>query len=122
MDCRKIKLALNQVKGQAKVYLKHLRSNDHRLSGNVAFGNHHLLSQEHLACGNLDTEVTTSNHYSITFAQDFVKVFYTLFVLDLHDNLDASTIGTKDLTNVLDILSTANKRRKNHVDTILDAE
>lgn len=119
---QEIKLALDQVRKQAGVHLKHLRSNDHGLSGNVAFSNHHFLSQENLTGGYLDTEVATSNHHSITFAQDFVKVFYTLFVLDLDDDLDAGTIGTKDLTNVLDILSTANKRRKNHVDAILDAE
>ena len=59
-------------------------------------------------------------HDIITFLQNVIKVFYALFILNLGGDLDASTIGTKDLMNVLNVLGAVDESCKDHVNTILD--
>ena len=103
-------------------HLKHLSGDDNRLSNHIALGNHHLLSEEDLASGNFDTQITTGDHDTIGHFQYLVEVFNTLFILDLDDNLDTGAVGTKDLTNILDISSPADEGSENHVYAILDAE
>lgn len=43
------------------------------LASFVAATNHHLLSQEDLFSGDLDTQVTTSNHDAIAGLHDLIK-------------------------------------------------
>lgn len=51
----------------------HLCSTNYRLANPVAASNHHLLSQEDLLCGDLDTHVSTGNHDTITGLQNLFK-------------------------------------------------
>jgi hypothetical protein len=105
-----------------QTHLKHLGSTDRRLSGNGALGNHHLLGHEDLTGGDLDTEITTSDHDTVRLLEDLVKVDDTLLVLDLDDNLDPGSLGSEDLTDHTDVLGGTNKRGKDHVDSVLDTE
>lgn len=102
--------------------LEHLSSADHRLAGNVALGDHHLLSHEDLRSGDLDTKVATSNHDTIGLLQDLVKVLDTLVVLDLGDNLDVGTLLAEDLTDGADIGTASDERGEDHVELLLDGE
>jgi hypothetical protein len=103
-------------------YLEHLGCHNDWLPSDIALRNHHLLCQEDLACGDLDTEVTTGNHNTVSFSQDLVKVFNTLLVLDLHDDFDVRTIWPQNCTNVFDILATADKGREDHVNAVPDTK
>jgi hypothetical protein len=69
-----------------------------------------------------DTHITTSNHNTISFSKDFIKVDNTLMVLNLTDDLDVLTLLTEDTTDILDILGTTDERGKDHINTILNTE
>lgn len=43
------------------------------LASSVAATNHHLLGEEDLFCGDLDTQVTAGNHDAVAGLHDFVK-------------------------------------------------
>lgn len=43
------------------------------LAGSVAASNHHLLSEEDLFRGDLDTQIATSNHDAVAGFHDFIK-------------------------------------------------
>lgn len=101
---------------------EHLGGNDDRLARDVALGNHHFLRKEDLAGRDFDTQITTRNHDAITLLEDIVKVTHTLFVLNLDDNLDACTVRTEDLTDLLYIFTTTNERCEHHVNAIFDTE
>lgn len=102
--------------------LKHLRSADNRLAGEIALGDHHLLGHEHVRRRDLDTEVSASDHDTIAFLKNLIEVVDTLLVLDLDNDLDALAIITKDGSDIDDILTTANEGSEDHVDTVLDTE
>jgi hypothetical protein len=103
-------------------YLEHLGSNNNRLPNLVALGDHHLLSKENLTCGDLDTEITTGHHDTVGLVQDLIKVFDTLLVLNLDDDLNVGTLRAKYVTDILDILSTTDERGEDHVDAVLNTE
>lgn len=101
---------------------EHLSGTDDGLSGEVALGDHHLLSHEDLRSRDFDTEITTSDHDSVGFAKDLVKVSNTLQVLDLDDDLDVLSGLSQMTTDVLDVLSTTDEGSEDHVDSVLDSE
>src|SRR6266852_6654775 len=101
-------------------HLQHLSGYNDRLTGHVAFGNHHFLSQEYLAGGDFNAEVATGNHYPICFFQDLVKVCHALFILNFDNNFDSGAVGAEDLANISDVLGATNKGSENHVDTIFN--
>jgi hypothetical protein len=89
--------------------LEHLGRADDGLAGNVAHGNDLLLGRKHLGGGNLDTQVTTGNHHTVGLGENLGEVVETLAVLNLGDDLDVATLLTKNLTDVLDVLASADK-------------
>ena len=89
--------------------LEHLGCADDGLAGNVAHGNNLLLRRKHLGGGNLDTQVTASNHDTVGLGQDLGKVVETLSVLNLGDDLDVAALLTQNVTNVLDVLASPDK-------------
>jgi len=108
--------------GRARVSghrLQHLSSADNWLSGDIALGDHHLLCNEDLARGNLDTEITTSNHNTVSLLQNLIEVVNTLLVLNLGNDLDVFAILAENLPDGSDVATTANKRSKDHVDLVL---
>lgn len=121
LDCNSIQHD-EQDHSTVGTYLKHLRGAYNRLSSHITFRNHHLLSQEYLTRRNLDTQIATGNHHSITLLQNLIKVCYTLFVFNFHDDLDVGTIGPEDFTNLLDVISATNERGEDHIDVIFDTE
>lgn len=102
--------------------LQHLGGADGRLSGQRALGDHHLLGHKDLTGGDLDTQVTTGDHDTVSLLQDLVKVDDTLLVLDLDDDLDLGTVGSEDLPDIDDVLGSSDERGKDHVDVVLDSE
>lgn len=102
--------------------LQHLRGADHRLTLDVALGDHHLLGEEDLGGRNLNTEITTSDHDTVGLLQNLVKVVDTLLVLDLGNDLDFLAFLTQNLTNVTDVAAATDERGKNHVDLVLDTK
>jgi len=102
--------------------LEHLCSANSWLSGQVALGNHHLLSNEDLSRRNLDTKITTCNHDSISLFEDLVEIVHTLLVLDLGNDLDLFSCVAKYLTDGSNVAAVADERSEDHVDLILDAE
>ena len=103
-------------------HLEHLGGTDDRLSGDVTLGNHHLLGHEDLGSGDLDTEITTGDHDTVSLLEDLVKIEDTLLVLDLGDDLDVGTVGAEDLSDLLDVVSGSDERGEDHVDAVLDTE
>ena len=102
--------------------LEHLSGADDGLALDVALGDHHLLGDEHLGGGDLDTEVTTGNHDTIGGLQNLVKVVDTLLVLDLGDDLNLLALLAENITNALDVTATADERSEDHVNVVLDTE
>ena len=102
--------------------LEHLSCANDGLAGNVALGDHHLLSDEDLAGWNLDTKVTTSDHDTVSLPQNLVEVVYTLLVLDLGNDLDVLALLAEHLADSSDVASTADERGEDHVDLVLDTE
>lgn len=98
---------------------EHLCRADDGLAGHVAFGDHHLLSDEHLGGRNLDSQVTTSYHDPIGFPQNLVEIIDPLLVLDLGDDLDLLSLLTEDFANVLDVVCSSNEGCEDHVHVIL---
>jgi hypothetical protein len=80
------------------------------------------LSEEDLTSRNLNTQITTSDHDTVGHSQNLVEVLDTLLVLNLDDDLDVGTVGTKDLTDVPNVLSTTDEGSEDHVYTVLDTE
>jgi hypothetical protein len=101
---------------------EHLGGADDRLTSHVALCNHHLLSDEDLGCRNFDTQISTSNHHSICFLQDLVKIVDALLILDLGNDLDLLSVLTKNFADVFDIVCSSNKRCEHHVHLVLDAK
>jgi len=99
-----------------------LSCTDDRLAGDVAHGNHLLLGRKYFSSWNLDAQIATSNHNTVSLLQDLSKVVEALSVLDLGNNLNVFSILTENLANGFDILTTANERRKNHVHIILNTK
>lgn len=102
--------------------LKHLSGADDGLAFDVAFRNHHLLSNENFSRWNLDPEITTSDHYTVGFFEDLIKVVQTLLVLNLGDDLDILAVFTEDSSDVLDVFAATDEGCKDHVDSVLYAE
>ena len=50
-----------------------LRGTDDGLAGAVASSNHHLLGEEHLLSGDLDAEVSASDHDAVSSLHDVIK-------------------------------------------------
>lgn len=108
--------------GETATHLKHLSGDDNGFSNNIALGNHHLLGEEDLAGRNLDTQITTSNHNAVGRFQNLIEILDSLLILDLYNNFDIGTVGTKDLTDVLDILSATDEGSEDHVHAVFDTE
>lgn len=102
--------------------LEHLSGTDDRLTLDVTLGDHHLLSDKDLGGGNLDAQVTTGNHDTVSLLEDLVKVVDTLLILNLGNDLDLPALFAQDFTNVPNVASATDKRSKDHVDVVLDTE
>lgn len=102
--------------------LEHLGGTNGGLAGNVALGDHHLLGDEDLGWGNLDTEITTGNHDTVSLLQDVVEVVDTLLVLNLGDDLDVLAVLAEALADGQDVLAGADEGSEDHVDAVLDTE
>jgi hypothetical protein len=102
--------------------LKHLGGADNGLASKVAHGNELLLSSKDLGGGNLDTQVTTGNHDTVSLAQNLGEVVETLTVLNLGNDLNLLALLAQNGTDVLDILGTSDERGKDHVDLVLDTK
>lgn len=59
-----------------------------KLTHLVTLGQHLFLSNENLLSGDLNTQVTTSNHDAITLLNDGVNVLAALVVFNLANDLD----------------------------------
>lgn len=92
------------------------------LAGHVAHGNHLLLSSEHLSSRDLDTQVTTGHHDTVSLLEDLGEVVQTLSVLDLGNDLDVLALLAKDLPDGLDVVTTTDERGKDHINVVLDAK
>ena len=101
---------------------EHLGSANDGLACDVAHGYHLFLGSKYLSGRNLNTQITSSNHDTIGFLQNLLEVVDALSVLDLGYDLDVLAVLTKDLTDGLDILSTADEGSKDHVNIILDTK
>lgn len=102
--------------------LEHLSGANNGLALDVALGNHHLLGDEHLGGGDLDTQVTTGDHDTVSGLQDLVKVVNTLLVLDLGNDLNLLALLAENLTDLVDVATTADERGENHIDLVLHTE
>lgn len=89
--------------------LEHLGSADNWLAGDVAHGNHLLLGSKDLSGRNLDTEITTGDHDTVSGLENLGKVVETLSVLNLGNDLDVLALRSHNVTDVLDVLGTTDK-------------
>lgn len=83
---------------------------------------HHLLSHEHLGRRNLDSQISSSDHHTVSDGQDLIEVGDSLLVLDLDDDLDVGALGTEDLSDGEHVLGGSDERSEDHVDSVLDTE
>jgi len=102
--------------------LKHLSGSDDGLAGNVSLLDHPFLGDEDLLRRDLHTEITTSDHDTISGSEDLIIVVEALLVLDLGNDLDVGTARPKEITDVLDVVLLADEGGSDHVDTLLEAE
>lgn len=102
--------------------LQHLSGANDGLALDVALGDHHLLGDEDLGSGDLDTQVTTGNHDTVGLLKNLIEVVDTLLVLDLGNDLDLLALLTKNLADVLNVGAAANERSEDHVDLVLNTE
>lgn len=102
--------------------LKHLSCANDGLASNVAHSNDLLLSSKHLGGGDLNTQVATGNHDTISLGKNLWEVVEALTVLNLGNDLDVATLLAENLPNVLDVLTPADEGSKDHVDIVLDTE
>lgn len=102
--------------------LQHLSGADDWLSGDVAHGNHLLLSDVDLLVWDLDAEITTGNHDTIGLLEDVGKVVKTLSVLNLGNDLNVLALLAEDLANGADVSTGADERGKDHVNVVLNTE
>jgi hypothetical protein len=65
---------------------------------------------------------TSAAGISIGLLQDLSEVVKALSILDLSNDLNVLAIRTENLTDSLDVLTTTDKRSKNHVDIVLDTK
>ena len=79
---------------RVSTHLEHLGGHNDWLSSNVTLGNHHFLGQENAARWDLNTKIAASDHNTIRLFENLVEVEDTLFVLNLDNNLDISTVWT----------------------------
>lgn len=101
---------------------EHLGCADARFTNEVALCNHHFLGKEDLRRWNLNTEVTTSHHDTVSLAEDLVEIIYTLLVLNLGHNSDLFALFSQAFANFNDITGTANERSKDDVDAIFHSK
>lgn len=102
MDCLSAQVMLCSIDW---THLEHLGGTDDRLSSDITLGDHHLLSHKDLTGRDLDTQITSGNHNTISLLQDLVKVGNTLLVFNLDNDLDLGTFGTEDLSDLLDVVT-----------------
>lgn len=89
--------------------LQHLGSADDWLASDVAHGNHLLLGSKDLGGRNLDTEITTGDHDTVSGLENLGKVVETLSVLNLGNDLNVLAFLSQNVTDVLNILGTTDK-------------
>lgn len=97
------------------------RAND-GLASHIAFGDYHLLGQEHLTSGDLNTQITSGDHDTIGHSKNLVKVLKALFIFNLDDDFYIGTFRAKDFTDFFDVLSASDEGREDHIDAILNTE
>jgi hypothetical protein len=102
--------------------LEHLGGGNDGLAGNVALCDHHLLGDEDLGGRDLDTEVTTGNHDTVSLLKNGVEVVHTLLVLNLGNDLDVLAILAENLADGENVLRATDERGEDHVDLVLDTE
>lgn len=102
--------------------LEHLGGADDGLASQVALRNHHLLADGHGLGGDLNTEITTSDHDAVGLLENLGEVLHALVGLDLGDDLDVAALGAENLADVLDILGSPNEGGKDVVEVFLDGE
>lgn len=59
---------------------------------------------------------------SVGDSENLIEVGDSLLVLDLDDDLDVGSLGTKDLPDGEDVVGGSDERGEDHVDSVLDSE
>lgn len=99
-------------------HLQHLSCTDHRFSSHITLGYHHFLRHEDLTGRDFNPEISSSNHNTVRLLEDFVKVHYTLFVLDFDYDFDVRALVREHTTDMSDVVGTADEGCKDHVDVV----
>lgn len=103
--------------------LEHMSCTNDWLAGDITLGDHHLMGENDLFRWNLNAQITTGDHDTVTGVDDLIDLVDALLILDLRDDLDpvAAVLG-EELTDHLDAVSVSNERGKDHIDVLFDAE
>ena len=102
--------------------MQHLRSHNNRLLCQCTFFDQHTLDTRYLFLRHLNTQVTTSNHYSISHFQNLIDIVYPFLIFNLGNDTDVTTIIIQNLSNIENILFSTHKRMRNIVDITFDSK
>ena len=84
--------------------MQHLGCHDHRLLHLHALADQDTLNTRNTLCRDLDTQITTGNHDTVSGFQDLVDIIHAFLVLDLGDDLDRAVIFIQDTLDIQHVL------------------
>ena len=101
---------------------QHLRSRNNRFAKSITFFNHHLLQYRYFFGRNFYAQITTSNHKTIRYIEDFINIINPFCIFNFGDNLNILLFRFQDATNSHYILSALHEGCGHKVHALLTAK
>mmetsp|Transcript_117456 Transcript_117456/g.339586 ORF Transcript_117456/g.339586 Transcript_117456/m.339586 type:complete len:286 (+) Transcript_117456:318-1175(+) len=96
---------------------QHLRGRNDGFAGNVAFSDHPFLGQEDLGGRNFHSQISTGDHNTVGFFENFIKILQTFLIFNFanHFNMRSVIVG-QEFLEIPNVLSGTNKGGRNEFD------
>mmetsp|Transcript_10764 Transcript_10764/g.19797 ORF Transcript_10764/g.19797 Transcript_10764/m.19797 type:complete len:219 (+) Transcript_10764:454-1110(+) len=89
---------------------QHLRGSNDHLTGNVCLSDHKLLCQKHFGGWDFHSQISSGNHDSVRFFENFVVVLESLLVFNFANDFDLRpSIVCQEFTQITNVLSGPDK-------------
>ena len=90
--------------------MQHLCSHNYRLLCQCTLFNQHALNSRNLFLWNFNTQISTGNHHTVSYFQNFVNIIYTFLIFNLGNDTDVTSIIIQNFTDIKNILLCTHKR------------